>query len=258
MPKTESEAVAALAKARAAFSAYKGHFTRALKTFDRQVALVLAAEPTSQAVAALETSHETFVTRYNKASKALDDLIDATIAAEEDDAHTIDERDALDDEYSKVEEVYMDAASRLSRGLRRAQAPAAAAAAPAAAGAAANVVREAKGLKPRDLLTSDTHVALREWLTRFRVYYEASKFEHGTDALKHSYFYACMEDKLAFRVRSAATATSAVLNTPGDDPDPTSLETCSVSNSICKILSLHVVTGSWATATRLARGSRTG
>jgi hypothetical protein len=85
MPKTESEAVAALAKARAAFSAYKGHFTRALKTFDRQVALVLAAEPTAQAVAALETSHETFVTRYNKASKALDDLIDATIAAEEDD-----------------------------------------------------------------------------------------------------------------------------------------------------------------------------
>jgi hypothetical protein len=82
MPKAESEAVAALAKARAAFSAYKGHFTRALKTFDRQVALVLAAEPTSQAVAALETSHDTFVTRYNKASKALDDLIDATIAAE--------------------------------------------------------------------------------------------------------------------------------------------------------------------------------
>jgi hypothetical protein len=41
----------------------------------------------------------------------------------------------------------------------------------------------------------------------------------------YSYFYACMEDKLAFRVRSAATATSAVLNTPGDDPDPTSLET---------------------------------
>jgi hypothetical protein len=117
----------------------------------------------------------------------------------------------------------MDAASRLSRGLRRAQAPAAAAAAPAAAGAAANVVREAKGLKPRDLLTSDTHVALREWLTRFRIYYEASKFEHATDAMKHGYFYACMEDKLAFRVRSAATATSAVLNTPGDDPDPTSL-----------------------------------
>jgi hypothetical protein len=225
MPKAESEAVAAFAKARASFAAYKGHFTRALKTFDRQVALVLAAEPTSQAVAALETSHETFVTAYNKASKALYDLIDATIAAEEDDSHTIDERDALDDEYSKVEEVYMDAASRLSRGLRRAQAPAAAAAAPAAAGAAANVVREAKGLKPRDLLTSDTHVTLREWLTRFRIYYEASKFEHATDAMKHGYFYACMEDKLAFRVRSAATATSAVLNTPGDDPDPTSLET---------------------------------
>jgi hypothetical protein len=88
MPKTESAAVAALAKARAAFSAYKGHFTRALKTFDRQVALVLAAEPTAQAVAALETSHDTFVTRYNKASAALDDLIDATIAAEEDDSHT--------------------------------------------------------------------------------------------------------------------------------------------------------------------------
>jgi hypothetical protein len=121
MPKAESAAVATLAKARAAFSAYKGHFTRALKTFDRQVALVLAAEPTAQAVAALETSHDTFVTRYNKASAALDDLIDATIAAEEDD-HTIDERDALDDEYSKVEEVYLDAASRLSRGLRRAQA----------------------------------------------------------------------------------------------------------------------------------------
>jgi hypothetical protein len=107
--------------------------------------------------------------------------------------------------------------------MRRAQAPAAAAAAPAAAGAAANVVREAKGLKPRDLLTSDTHVALREWLTRFRVYYEASKFEHATDSMKHSYFYACMEDKLAFRVRSAATATSAVLNPVGGDPDPTSL-----------------------------------
>jgi hypothetical protein len=122
MPKAETTAaVAALAKARAAFSAYKGHFTRALKTFDRQVALVLASEPTSQAVAALETSHDTFVTRYNRASAALDDLIDATIAAEEDD-HTIDERDALDDEYSKVEEVYLDAASRLSRGLRRAQA----------------------------------------------------------------------------------------------------------------------------------------
>jgi hypothetical protein len=68
-------------------------------------------------------------------------------------------------------------------------------------------------------------VTLREWLTRFRIYYEASKFEHATDAMKHGYFYACMEDKLAFRVRSAATATSAVLNTPGDDPDPTSLET---------------------------------
>jgi hypothetical protein len=68
-------------------------------------------------------------------------------------------------------------------------------------------------------------VALREWLASFRIYYDASKFEHATDAMKHGYFYACMEDKLAFRVRSAATATSAVLNTPGDDPDPTSLET---------------------------------
>jgi hypothetical protein len=226
MPKTESEAVATVAKARASFAAYKGHFTRALKTFDRQVALVLSTEPTAQAVTALDKAHETFLDRYDKACKALDGLIDASIAAGEADDHTDDERDALDDGYSKVEEVFMDAASRLSRGVRRAQAPTAAAAvAPAAGGAAANVVREAKGLKPRDLLTSDTHVALREWLASFRIYYDASKFEHATDAMKHGYFYACMEDKLAFRVRSAATATSAVLNTPGDDPDPTSLET---------------------------------
>jgi hypothetical protein len=226
MPKTESEAVATVAKARASFAAYKGHFTRALKTFDRQVALVLSTDPTAQAVTALDKAHETFLDRYDKACKALDGLIDASIAAGEADDHTDDERDALDDGYSKVEEVFMDAASRLSRGVRRAQAPTAAAAvAPAAGGAAANVVREAKGLKPRDLLTSDTHVALREWLASFRIYYDASKFEHATDAMKHGYFYACMEDKLAFRVRSAATATSAVLNTPGDDPDPTSLET---------------------------------
>jgi hypothetical protein len=225
MPKTESEAVATVAKARASFAAYKGHFTRALKTFDRQVALVLSTDPTAQAVTALDKAHETFLDRYDKACKALDGLIDASIAAGEADDHTDDERDALDDGYSKVEEVFMDAASRLSRGVRRAQAPAAAAVAPAAGGAAANVVREAKGLKPRDLLSSDTHVALREWLASFRIYYDASKFEHATDAMKHGYFYACMEKKLAFRVRSAATATSAVLNTPGDDPDPTSLET---------------------------------
>jgi hypothetical protein len=193
--------------------------------FDRQVALVLAAEPTSQAVAALETAHEDFIARYTKTSKALDDLVDATIAADEDNSHTIDERDALYEDYSKVEEVYMDANSRLSRQMRRAQAPAAAAVAPAAAGAAANVVREAKGLKPRELLSSDTHVALREWITRFRVYYEASKFDQATDAMRHNYFYACLESKLAFRVRSAATATSAVLNPVNGDPDPTSLET---------------------------------
>jgi hypothetical protein len=222
MPKTEPSP---LAKANAAFGAYKGHFTRALKVFDRQVALVLASELTSQAVAALETAHKDFINRYNKTSKALDDLVDATIAADEDDSHTIDKRDALYDEFSKVEEVYMDATSHLSRQMRRAQAPAAAAAAPAAAGAAANVVREAKGLKPRELLSSDTHVALREWITRFRVYYEASKFDQATDSMRHSYFYACMEDKLAFCVRSGATATSAVLNPVNGDPDPTLLET---------------------------------
>jgi hypothetical protein len=123
MPKTESEAVATVAKARASFAAYKGHFTRALKTFDRQVALVLSTEPTAQAVTALDKAHETFLDRYDKACKALDGLIDASIAAGEADDHTDDERDALDDGYSKVEEVFMDAASRLSRGVRRAQAP---------------------------------------------------------------------------------------------------------------------------------------
>jgi hypothetical protein len=112
------------------------------------------------------------------------------------------------------------------------------------------VVREAKGLKPRDLLSSDTHVALREWLTRFRVYYEASKFEHGTsDSMKHSYFYACMEDKLAFRVRSAATATSAVLNTPATTRIPRLLETLLREQFDMQDSSLLVVTGSWATAT---------
>jgi hypothetical protein len=231
MPKSEASAAASsapadLAKARAAFSAYKGHFTCALQVFDRQVALVLVAKPTPQAVAALETAHEDFLIRYSKMSKALDDNMDATIAAGEDSDRTIAECDALYDDYSKVEEVYMDANLRLSRQIRRAQAPAAtpAVAAPVAAGA--NVgFREAKGLKPCELYCTDTHVALREWIASYRCYYDASKFDQATDAMRHNYIYTCLESKLARCIRSAATATSAVLNPVNCDPDPTSLET---------------------------------
>jgi hypothetical protein len=44
------------------------------------------------------------------------------------------------------------------------------------------------------------------------------------DAMRHNYFYACLESKLVMRIRSATRATSAVLNPVNGDPDPTSLE----------------------------------
>jgi hypothetical protein len=91
MPKTDpgasaaDDAATALAKARASFAAYKGHVTRSAKVFDRQVKLVLGAEPTPQSISALETAHNDFLTRYNKASAALDVFQDAVIAAGTDD-----------------------------------------------------------------------------------------------------------------------------------------------------------------------------
>jgi hypothetical protein len=41
----------------------------------------------------------------------------------------------------------------------------------------------------------------------------------------HKHFYVCLDDKLAHRVRSAATATSAMFNPNGSPDDPTSLQT---------------------------------
>jgi hypothetical protein len=230
MPKTDPGASAAddaatvLAKARASFAAYKGHVTRSAKVFDRQVKLVLGAEPTPQSVSALETAHNDFLTRYNKASAALDIFQDAAIAHGADDGRADDERDALYEDFEQVEEAFVDANARLSRQMRRAHAPAAAAAAPPAGGAN-NGFREAKGLKPQQLRCTDSHVALREWLRAYRCYYEQSKFDQTTDSCKHQYFYACLEPKLAMRVRPKATRTSAVLNPLEGDEDPTSLET---------------------------------
>jgi hypothetical protein len=115
MPKTDpgaseaDDAATVLAKARASFVAYKGHVTRSAKVFDRQVALVLGAEPTPQSVSALETAHNDFLTRYNKASAALDVFQDAVIAAGADDGRANDERDALYTNFEKVKEAFVDA-----------------------------------------------------------------------------------------------------------------------------------------------------
>jgi hypothetical protein len=68
-------------------------------------------------------------------------------------------------------------------------------------------------------------VALREWLRAYRCYYEQSKFDQTTDFVQTPVLLACLEPKLAMRIRPKANRTSAVLNPVNGDEDPTSLET---------------------------------
>jgi hypothetical protein len=158
-------------------------------------------------------------------SAALDCLVNAAIAAGDDDGRAEDERDALYAGFMKVEDTFIDANNRLFHQIRRAQAPAAAAAATAPTAGNQTSFRKAKALTPRELHCTDTHVALHEWVASCRCYYDASKFVQATDAIRHQFFYACLEYKLARRVRTAAMATSAILNPENGDPDPTLLET---------------------------------
>jgi hypothetical protein len=219
-----TEAVDQVARSRASLAAYKGHLTRAETNFDRQAALVLAAEPTTHAVAALETAYEEVNDRWKKVRAVFDDLFDAD--PDEADRYNRD-RDEYEDKVTAVRAKFMEAHNRVFRrmsGPRAAPAAGAAGGAPEAAAGGQRGIREAKGLKPRELHYDDTHVTLRSWLEDFRAYYNGSKFEDGTDAERHAYFYACLDTKLAMRVRAAAVPTSAIFNTVGAAPDETSLE----------------------------------